>query len=88
MKYPLQKWIFVDIDGTLSNDVIEWIKTKRPEGYRFVLWSSRGEEYAKAVAERYEIVDLFEHIISKPGYIVDDKGWSWVKYTKTIWRLV
>jgi len=74
----------VDIDGTLSKKVIEWIKERKTEGYRFVLWSARGEKYAIFVAGKYNIVDLFEHIISKPGYIIDDKGWSWIKYTKII----
>ena len=23
-------------------------------------------------------------IISKPGYIVDDKGWAWTKYTRRL----
>ena len=84
MKYPPPKWIFVDIDRTLSKTLIEWIRRKRPDGYRFVLWSSRGEEYAKSVAQKWSITDLFEHIISKPGYIVDDKGWGWIRWTKII----
>jgi hypothetical protein len=23
-------------------------------------------------------------VLSKPGYIIDDLGWSWIKYTKVI----
>ena len=91
MKYPPPRWVFVDVDGTLvqygvlSMEVVAWIKEARRRGFRFVLWSARGQEYARASAERHEVIGLFEHIISKPGYIIDDKGWEWVRYTKRIW---
>jgi len=91
MKYPPPKWIFIDVDGTLvrhgilSHEVIARIKEYRFNGFRFVLWSARGEEYARASAERHEVKNLFEHIISKPGYVIDDRGWSWVRHTKIIW---
>lgn len=83
-KYPPPEWIFIDVDGTLTPRVIEWIRQIREGGYRFVLWSMRGEDYARLVAERFEAADLFDHIISKPGFIVDDQGWNWIRYTRIL----
>ena len=90
-KYPLPRWVFIDVDntlvhyGVLSQNVVDYIKEARGRGFRFVLWSARGEEYAKSVADRHDVADLFEHIISKPGYIMDDHGWNWIRYTKRVW---
>jgi len=27
---------------------------------------------------------IFDHVLSKPGYVLDDKGWTWVKFTRVI----
>ena len=91
IKYPPPKVIFVDVDGTLYDSVlnhalIKWCRDRKAEGFKLVLWSARGEDYAKRCAKRFDIVDLFDHIIDKPGYIVDDLGWSWIKYTKVVKR--
>lgn len=89
-KYPCQKVIFVDVDdtlikrGKLNNKLVEWCKDKKLMGFKIILWSSAGEEYARKIATRFELLDIFETIISKPGYIVDDKGWGWIKFTKVI----
>ena len=81
------KWIFVDVDGTLTEGVAERIRERVlniDDDCKFVLWSSRGQDYAKMVAERMGITDMFDNIISKPDYILDDKGWQWIKYTRVI----
>lgn len=88
--YPRNKVIFVDVDGTLHQQgivnqvVVDWCKDIKSKGFTLVLWSMRGSAYARESARLIGIEDLFEAIISKPGYILDDDGWSWVKYTQVI----
>jgi hydroxymethylpyrimidine pyrophosphatase-like HAD family hydrolase len=82
----INNWVFVDVDGTLGKPVIEWIE-KHSDDCRFVLWSARGEEYARNVADSLGISGLFEYVISKPGHIIDDKGWGWIRHTRVIKRL-
>ena len=88
MLYDRLKVIAVDVDGTLvgndgalNSDLVEWCKNRKAAGFSLFLWSSRGETYAKETARRFEIEYLFDHILSKPGYIVDDHGWSWINFT-------
>jgi len=86
-KFPQQKEIFVDVDGTLfidgslNQNLIEFLKLKKQEGFTLVLWSARGREYAKLAAEKSGYRELFADVISKPGLIVDDKGWGWINFT-------
>ena len=88
MQYQKPKVIFVDVDGTLrtgqfiNERTVDWCKSQKTAGFSLVLWSSRGEPYAKQTAAAIGITGLFDHIISKPGYILDDKGWTWTKYTQ------
>lgn len=88
--YPPPRTIAIDVDGTLiingrpNNKLIQWIKTKKESGYKTILWSMRGEEYAQSIAEQLEILNLFDHITSKPGYLVDDMGWKWIDRTKVL----
>ncbi len=92
-KYPPPKVITVDVDGTLfsrgvaNQKLIEWCRTKKDSGFFMILWSARGEKYAIRAAEKAGLDKVFDCIISKPGYIVDDKGWSWIKYTRVVKRL-
>jgi hydroxymethylpyrimidine pyrophosphatase-like HAD family hydrolase len=89
-KFRPQKSIAVDVDGTLqilgkpNLRLIEWLKAKKDQGFSLMLWSSRGESNARHYAEAFGIADLFDVICSKPGYIVDDKGWKWTQYTRVI----
>lgn len=89
-KYPPQRVIAVDVDGTLhvggmlNGAVVEFIKAKRLEGFRMMLWSARGIDHARRAAEQFGVADLFDDIVSKPGYVLDDLGWSWIKYTQVI----
>ena len=89
-KYPPPKVIFIDVDGTLiqkgilNEKLIKWCKDKKNNGFKLTLWSARGEEHAKKVAMLFKVSDIFDYIISKPGYIVDDLGWRWIKFTRVI----
>jgi len=87
-RLPKPKSIFVDIDGTLTSRgklnsvVIEYCRRKKAEGFDIVLWSARGREYAEDIATRFGLTNFFTATIGKPGYIIDDIGWSWIKNTK------
>ena len=89
-KHPPSKCIGIDVDGTLlihgklNKILADWIKDKHEEGFETVLWSARGRSHALNVARSFDIESYFDAIISKPGYIVDDLGWSWIKYTRVI----
>ena len=89
-KYQKQKVIAVDVDNTLIIDnepnqpLIEWIIKKKEEGYRLILWSARGEDNAIQAAMITGTTNIFDTIISKPGYIVDDDEWFWTILTEVI----
>ena len=82
--------IAVDVDGTLhrygklNEPLIAWCRKQKEAGFQLMLWSSRGQSYAKAAAEELGVVDLFDVICSKPGFVVDDQGWSWIKFTRIV----
>jgi hydroxymethylpyrimidine pyrophosphatase-like HAD family hydrolase len=85
------KTIAVDVDGTLINafgdvnaPVVEFCRCKKAQGFFLILWSARGKRHAEAQAARCGVVELFDAILSKPGLIIDDKGWSWTQYTKRV----
>lgn len=75
------------IRGKLNQKLADWIQAKQLKGFETLLWSAQGKDHAQKVAERFEITGHFSAIISKPGFIVDDKSWSWIKFTKRITRL-
>ena len=90
-KLPPPKCIAVDVDGTLigkfnlpNEKLISWCKFQKSQGFYLILWSARGRDHAVKTAESYRCLELWDVIMSKPGYIVDDKGWNWVKYTKVL----
>lgn len=71
--------IFVDVDLTLVNNngkllggAREGLQRLRDEGCHLFLWSSAGVEYARAVATRHQLTDLFEGYAAKPDIIIDD----------------
>jgi FMN phosphatase YigB (HAD superfamily) len=82
--------IFVDVDGTLHKkgrpiqSVIDYCRRKKAEGYTLVLWSARGQAHALEAVKVFGLHDLFSHVLSKPGAIIDDRGWTWAKYTKVL----
>lgn len=89
-KYPPPKVIAVDVDGTLclrgelNPRVVDWCARRRKEGYSTMLWSMRGQAYAKKAAEFFRVSHLFDVIVSKPGVILDDRGWTWVRDTRIV----
>lgn len=92
-KYPPPRVIAVDVDGTLlvrgeiNTKLAAWCREKKNAGFYMILWSSRGRKHASNVAESAGITDVFDTIISKPGYVVDDKGWGWIKHTRVFTNL-
>jgi hypothetical protein len=91
-KYPPPKVIAVDVDGTLWHPLtgelniplVEWCRERRAEGFTPMLWSARGKAHAEAIAEQFSLVQLFDVILSKPGFVLDDQGWNWIVYTRVI----
>jgi hypothetical protein len=85
--------IAVDVDGTLrirsglNMRLVEYLREKKAEGYRLMLWSMRGEKYARTYADTHGIAEMFDVVAGKPGYIIDDVGWSWIKYTAVIRKM-
>lgn len=90
MRDPLNPTIAIDVDGTLfvkgklNTVLVEWAATRKAEGAELMLWSARGRLHALRAAGEAGIVELFDHIAGKPAYIVDDRGWSWTRFTKRI----
>lgn len=82
--------IAIDVDGTLlvagapNLGLIDWCKARKADGYSLVLWSARGGAHARAAAAACGCADLFEAVIGKPGFIVDDQGWAWIKGTHVL----
>ena len=89
-KFPPQKVIAIDVDKTLYLDgqlnkaLVSLAKRLKGEGYEIIIWSARGTAYATEAATAAGLADIADTITGKPGYIVDDKGWSWIKYTKVL----
>ncbi len=89
-KYPRRRVIAVDVDGTLLSHgccnlaLVAMLRNAKEDGFSLTLWSMGGEAYARSVAEALGLADLFDHIISKPGFVFDDAGWSWVRYTQIL----
>ena len=86
--YPRQQTIAVDVDqtllvnGSINQELKNWCINQKKKGFFMILWSARGQKHAERVAK---IAGLeFDCIISKPGHIVDDLGWDWIKYTQVI----
>lgn len=88
--YPPPRVIAVDIDGTLLNNgilnqpLVEWCNKKKQDGFRLMLWSSRGLDYANRFVAHFGLDGIFDDVVSKPGYLVDDQGWRWIRYTKVV----
>lgn len=88
--YPAPRVVAVDVDGTLlvngekNNAVVLWCERLKADGYVLYLWSSRGKNHAESVAGLFGVTHLFDVIMSKPGFILDDHGWSWIKFTTAI----
>jgi len=90
---PPPRVIAVDVDGTLhqggisNKRLISWLAEQKAAGFTLMLWSLRGEQHARTMASQCEADHLFDLICSKPGYVVDDQGWHWIKETRVITSL-
>lgn len=91
-KFPPPRMIAIDVDktlyfaGELNDLIVRWAKEKRADGFELIVWSNRGTKYAQAAAQSAGLVDLCSACISKPGYILDDKGWDWIRHTVWVRR--
>ena len=89
-KFQPAKVIAVDVDGTLIRDgrlvrsLVDWLHEQRALGFRLMLWSARGRDHALGAVELFGLHGLFDDVVSKPGYVVDDQGWQWTQYTWVI----
>ena len=90
-----RKDVFIDVDGTLllkdsrgwsvlNVVLVEWMRKAIDDGFTLYLWSARGGDYAREVAERYKVDHMFKAILPKPSYVVDDMGFMWTKYIEII----
>jgi len=90
LKYPTRKALFVDVDGTLvingkaNVELVEAIRTRHKNGFTITVWSARGEANSKRAVELCGIGDVVSHTISKPTFVVDDKGWGWIKHAPSL----
>lgn len=82
--FNVPRVIAVDVDGTLlirgriNRALLKRIEVYRAEGFEIWLWTMNGEPHARRVAERFGIANLFDRIMSKPGFLIDDKGARWI----------
>jgi hydroxymethylpyrimidine pyrophosphatase-like HAD family hydrolase len=90
MRFQVNKAVYVDVDGTLLTGstvnplVVEMVRNYKADGFEIVIWSARGAVYARAAAEKAEIANIADAILTKPGLILDDQGWTWTQYSKAI----
>lgn len=71
--------ISIDVDGTLLGDdgnpihqAHEKLLQLKTNGHRLQLWSTGGADYAKTVAVKHKLTDLFESYGTKPDVAIDD----------------
>lgn len=89
-KHAFTKCVAIDVDGTLivngkvNGDVVAYAQSCKDLGFEVILWSAKGKEHAAKAAKDAGIEDVFSCIISKPGYVVDDLGWTWTKFTRVV----
>ena len=88
-RYPDRKCLAVDVDGTLlaggriNPHVVAFARARMADGYDVYVWSARGKEHARQAAE---MAGLDVPAFAKPSLILDDAGWSWVRYTRVASR--
>jgi hypothetical protein len=92
----------IDKDGQLLPGAKEGIAKLREAGCSLTLWSLAGAEYAKSVAAKHGMEDLFDGIAGKPDVAIDDDleslrpqlkfemrpGCNWTKMIAKVVRLL
>jgi len=87
---PPPEWIYIDVDGvllvkgTINQVTVKFCKKQHSRGRKLVLWSMNGQGHAVQAARKAGISSLFEAIVSKPGCIVDNQGWAWIKAVRVV----
>ena len=71
--------ISIDVDGTLLDEsdnliplALEKLLELKLKGHRLQLWSSAGAEYARQVAEKHLLTEVFDSYGTKPDVAFDD----------------
>ncbi len=71
--------VFVDVDltlvdanGKLLDGAQEGLQRLKDKGCHLYLWSTVGVGYARTVAARHKLTDLFEGFAPKPDIVIDD----------------
>jgi competence transcription factor ComK len=71
--------VFIDVDltlvdatGALLPGAREALTKLKDKGCHLFLWSTVGLEYARTVAQRHQLTDLFEGYTAKPDIVIDD----------------
>jgi hypothetical protein len=71
--------ISIDVDGTLleANELLalnirEDLLKLKGKGHHLQLWSTGGADYAKKIAAKHNLADLFESFATKPDIAIDD----------------
>ena len=62
----------VDLQGNLIPGAREALERLKARDCHLFLWSTAGMNYARNVALRYNLQDLFEGYAPKPDIIIDD----------------
>lgn len=62
----------VDVKGRLLVGAVDSLRRLSAAGCHLFLWSSAGSSYARAVAERHGLLELFEGFTAKPDIVIDD----------------
>ena len=71
--------IFVDVDmtlvdanGSLLEGSSQALRKLKQKGCHLFLWSTVGVDYARMIAARHGLMDLFEGFVAKPDIVIDD----------------
>jgi len=68
----------------VNQGLVARLTEKKGLGFEIIIWSFRGENHAREAAIKAGCENLFSLTISKPGYIVDNKGWNWTRFVKRL----
>ena len=94
LKYPSRRVLAVDVDGVLIDsygrrnaEAADYARAMHADGWRIIVWSARGHEYAKDAAEDCGLSDLDRlTVCGKPAAVLDDQGWRWARWVPVITR--
>ncbi len=89
-RFERRKVAYIDVDGTLylngslNTRLVTFLHKLKSQGWEINLWSANGKQHAERAALQANCSNIFDNILTKPSLVVDDLGWSWVKYTECI----